>query len=126
MAVREQQTPSARRHRADPAAVTRCCAPPSTTRVPAASALHYAPIHRALGDPTRLEILGLLAATGDPLCVCELQTRFDLTQPTISHHVRVLREAGLISGTRRGPWNYYRLERGRLREAMALLDALGG
>lgn len=62
---------------------------------------------KALADPTRLRMLDLLAQQGQPLCVCDITSQFDLHQPTISHHLRILREAGLISGEKRGVWSYY-------------------
>jgi ArsR family transcriptional regulator len=62
---------------------------------------------KALADPTRLRVLDLLARQREPLCVCEITPRFDLRQPTISHHLRILREAGLIGGEKRGVWSYY-------------------
>ncbi len=62
---------------------------------------------KALADPTRLRMLDLLAQQAHPLCVCDITSQFDLHQPTISHHLRILREAQLISGERRGVWSYY-------------------
>ena len=62
---------------------------------------------KALGDPTRLAIVNQLAAS-DECCVCNLEP-LGLTQPTISHHLKILREAGLVESTRRGTWAYYRL-----------------
>lgn len=62
---------------------------------------------RALGDPSRLEIFRLIAAQSEPICACDVVARFDLTQPTISHHLKVLRDAGLITAARRGVWAYY-------------------
>lgn len=64
----------------------------------------------ALGDETRLKMVMLLARH-EALCVCELQQAFDLGQPTISHHLKILREAGLVDVTRRGTWAYYALRR---------------
>ena len=65
---------------------------------------------KAVADPTRLRLLSLIGAhAGSEACVCDLTGEFDLTGPTISHHLKVLREAGLISGERRGTWIYYRL-----------------
>jgi ArsR family transcriptional regulator len=75
-------------------------------------------LFKALGDATRLEIVGLLAGANRELCACELEARFDLSQPTVSHHLRVLREAGIVSAQRRGTWVHYALRpevRGRLR-----------
>jgi ArsR family transcriptional regulator len=62
---------------------------------------------RALADPTRLRMLDLLAQQSVPLCVCEITDQFAQQQPTISHHLRLLREAGLISMEKRGTWSYY-------------------
>jgi ArsR family transcriptional regulator len=80
----------------------------------AAAVKDYAALFRALGDETRLEIVGLLAAAGGELCVCEIEPRFALSQPTISHHLRLLREAGVVSSERRGTWVYYALDRDRV------------
>lgn len=62
---------------------------------------------KALADETRLRMLELLILHGDALCVCEITEQFDLSQPTISHHLRLLREAALIRGEKRGTWMYY-------------------
>ena len=75
----------------------------------------------ALADPTRVAIINSLSAA-DEVCVCNLTATFDLSQPTISHHLKILREAGLVESTRRGTWAYYRL----VPEAIdALRGALG-
>src|SRR5438309_9591473 len=73
---------------------------------------------KALADRTRVATVNSLSAA-DEVCVCNLTATFDLSQPTISHHLRILREAGLVESTRRGTWSYYRL----VREA---IDALRG
>jgi ArsR family transcriptional regulator, arsenate/arsenite/antimonite-responsive transcriptional repressor len=75
---------------------------------------------RALADPTRLGIVNRLAAA-DELCVCDLTECFGLSQPTISHHLRVLRDAGLVEGRRQGTWSYYRLDRDALGDLAAAL-----
>jgi len=76
-----------------------------------------------MGDPVRLRLLSLIAShDGGEACVCELTGVFDLTGPTISHHLKVLREAGLINGERRGTWVYYRVVPDRLRQVSALFD----
>jgi ArsR family transcriptional regulator len=62
---------------------------------------------KALGDPTRLRMLDLLAQQSAPICVCDITPLFDQNQPTISHHLRLLREAGLIDTEKRGIWSYY-------------------
>jgi ArsR family transcriptional regulator len=64
-------------------------------------------VYKALADPTRLEILRLLAAQRGPTCVCDVVDHFGLAQPTISHHLRVLREAGLLRASKIGLWSFY-------------------
>ena len=81
------------------------CAP-----LDAAQAGVAAPMFKALGDPVRLRLLSMIAsAGGGEVCVCDLSGEFDLTGPTISHHLKVLREAGLVHSDRRGTWVYYRV-----------------
>jgi ArsR family transcriptional regulator, arsenate/arsenite/antimonite-responsive transcriptional repressor len=76
---------------------------------------------KALADPTRVAIINALS-TAEEVCVCNLTETFDLSQPTISHHLKILREAGLVESSRRGTWAYYRL----VPEAIAALrGALG-
>ena len=76
---------------------------------------------KALADPTRVAIVNSLSAAAE-VCVCNLTDAFDLSQPTISHHLKILREAGLVESSRRGTWAYYRL----VPEAIAALrGALG-
>jgi ArsR family transcriptional regulator len=65
---------------------------------------------KALADPTRIEILRLVGAQPGPTCVCDIVEHFDLSQPTISHHLKILREAGLLSQSRIGIWSFYALE----------------
>lgn len=77
---------------------------------------------KALSDPVRLRLLSLIAACGDDNpCVCDLLCNFELSPPTISHHLKVLRLAGLIDCERRGTWVYYRVDRSALNRAGALL-----
>lgn len=100
-----------------------CCAPLVETPLDAAAASDLSRVLKALADPARLRLLSLIGAhAGGEACVCELTEAFDLTQPTISHHLRVLREAGLIDSERRGTWVYYRVRPetlGRLGELFA-------
>jgi len=81
-----------------------CCGSP----LAAGEAEELAARFKALADPTRVAIVNRLG-TADEVCVCELNAEFDLSQPTISHHLKLLREAGLVADTRRGTWAYYRL-----------------
>ncbi|HUX88686.1 MAG TPA: metalloregulator ArsR/SmtB family transcription factor [Chloroflexota bacterium] len=80
--------------------------------------------YRALGDETRLQIVRLLAQQTDPLCVCHLEASFELSQPTISHHLKVLREAGLVTTERHGVWIYYQLDRERFQTLRDLFEAV--
>jgi ArsR family transcriptional regulator len=86
-----------------------CCVPIDGDGLSAAEAVALARVFKALADPVRLRLLSMIAgAEGGEACVCELTVAFDVSGPTISHHLRVLREAGLIEGDRRGTWIYYR------------------
>jgi len=85
-------------------------APVTESALDARQATAVAPMFKALGDPVRLRLLSMIAsAGGGEVCVCDLSGEFDLTGPTISHHLKVLREAGLVDCDRRGTWVYYRV-----------------
>lgn len=79
---------------------------------------------KALADPTRLQMIGILTKSADPVCVCDFTAAFDLSQPTISHHMAKLREAGLVGVSKVGIWAYYRLNDKLDSRTRALLDAL--
>jgi ArsR family transcriptional regulator len=101
-----------------------CCAPLTRAPLSADRAGPLAATFKALGDPVRLRLVSLIAShAGGEVCVCDLTGAFDLTGPTISHHLRVLREAGVIDCERRGTWVYYRLVPGVLGRLSTLLDA---
>lgn len=85
----------------------KCCEP--RRRVKARDTKRFAQTFKALADETRLEIVGLLAAAKGELCACDIERHFDVTQSTISHHLRMLRDAGLVDVERRGTWAYYSL-----------------
>ncbi|WP_433574826.1 ArsR/SmtB family transcription factor [Nocardia brasiliensis] len=90
------------------ASTTGCCGPSLTTPLAPDAAAELAAAFKALGDPVRLRLLSLIASRpGEEVCVCELTPQFEQSQPTISHHLKVLREAGLIDCERRGTWVYY-------------------
>jgi ArsR family transcriptional regulator, arsenate/arsenite/antimonite-responsive transcriptional repressor len=102
-----------------------CCPPITEASLDAGQAADLARMFKALGDPTRLRLLSRItsAAEGE-ICVCDITgDAFDVSGPTISHHLKVLREAGLIDGERRGTWVYYRPVATNLRQLAALLDA---
>lgn len=84
-----------------------CLLPVSVEPLPAAERDELVAVLRALGEPMRLEIYRLIAAQEAPLCVCDIVERFPLQQPTISHHLKVLREAELVTVSRQGKWAYY-------------------
>lgn len=92
-----------------PVLVTECC-PPATHRRPRVAG-QYVPLFKALGDETRIAIVALLAAVKGEICVCDIERHFELSQATISHHLKVLKDAGLVRGERRGTWVYYELDR---------------
>jgi len=97
----------------------RSARPPKVGDTTAAAA-----IFRALADPQRLRILATIAQCDEEICVCDLNCCVKLLQPTVSHHLKVLREGGLIEGTRRANWVYYRLADGareRIQESLAFV-----
>ncbi len=83
------------------------------------------PLLKALADPVRLRLMSLVAAhAGGEACVCDLNEAFDLSQPTISHHLKVLHEAGLLGRTKRGTWVYYRLQPTALADLATMLGGV--
>jgi ArsR family transcriptional regulator, arsenate/arsenite/antimonite-responsive transcriptional repressor len=103
------------------AAMDACCAPLTHDPLTADQAVELSRLFKAMADPVRLRLLSLIASHGGgEACVCDLTGAFDLTAPTISHHLKVLRESGLITGERRGTWVYYRVHP----EVLARLSAV--
>lgn len=106
--------------------VPTCCAPISDAPLTPDEAADLSTPFKALGDPVRLQLLSMIAShAGGEVCVCDLTPAFELSGPTISHHLRVLREAGLIDHQRRGTWVYYWALPEKL-NALAQLLAIGG
>jgi ArsR family transcriptional regulator len=100
-----------------------CCSPLVQEPLSLEHAESIAPLLKALADPVRLRLLSLVASrAGQEACVCDLNEAFDLSQPTISHHLKVLHEVGLLDRSKRGVWVYYRAKP----EALASLGALLG
>ena len=92
-----------------PADTAACCSPLAAGSLSADQAEQVAPLLKALADPVRLRLMSLVASdAGGEACVCELNDAFDLSQPTISHHLKVLHDAGLLDRDKRGVWVYYR------------------
>ena len=100
-----------------------CCAPLTAAPLSMEQAEQVAPLLKALADPVRLRLLSLVASRqGGEACICDLNAAFELSQPTISHHMKVLDEAGLVDRDKRGVWVYYRIRP----QALAGLAALIG
>ena len=86
-----------------------CCAPISASALGHEDAESLSALLRVLADPARLQIVSLLASAGGEVCVCDLTAPLGLSQPTVSHHMKQLREGGFVSSERRGKWVFYRL-----------------
>lgn len=100
-----------------------CCAPLLREPMTPEQAEHVAPLLKALADPVRLRLMSLVSSyEGGEACVCDLANAFELSQPTISHHLKILHEIGLLERSKRGVWVYYRARP----EALAVLAALIG
>lgn len=109
---------------ADQTDAASCATRPTELRLSADAADRLAGLSKALGHPVRIQIVEMLGRYGGKVCVCDIERHFDLKQPTISHHLRVLREAGIIDGEQRGLWVYYYIKPGALDPLRQLLGAL--
>jgi ArsR family transcriptional regulator, arsenate/arsenite/antimonite-responsive transcriptional repressor len=108
---------------ADPLA---CCAPLARRPMTEEQATQVAPLLKAIADPVRLRLMSMvLSHEGGEACVCDLTPAFDLSQPTISHHLKVLHEAGLLDREKRGVWVYYQARPEAMRALMALFATVG-
>jgi ArsR family transcriptional regulator, arsenate/arsenite/antimonite-responsive transcriptional repressor len=107
-----------------PQAVAACCTPLLREPLPAGQAADLAHILKALADPTRLRLVSMVAAhEGGEACVCELTDPLGLTQPTISHHLKILVDAGIFTRDKRGKWAYYAIVPATLNALAAVLSA---
>ena len=102
-----------------------CCEPRDVKPLPRATSESIAGIAKALSDPTRIEILRLLGGQDGALCACDIVEPMSLSQPTVSHHLRVLKEAGLVSSAKSGLWVFYEADPRAIR-AIESLAGLGG
>ncbi|ORB70144.1 ArsR/SmtB family transcription factor [Mycobacterium scrofulaceum] len=101
-----------------------CCPTLGTAAMAEAQATDLAAMFKALGDPVRLRMLSLIAShPGGEACVCEISATFDLSQPTISHHLKLLRSAGLVDCERRGTWVYYWVIPAALQQLSSVLQS---
>ena len=116
MAVDLELAPKQKRPAGEP-----CCEPVVYPDVERQQAERMAQIAKALADPVRLQLVDVLRKHAGKVCVCELVPLFDLSQPTVSHHLKVLRDAGLVASERRGLWAYYYVNPEALKELSAWL-----
>ena len=98
-----------------------CCEPVAYPDVERAQGLRMAEVAKALGDPIRLQLVDVLRKHAGKVCVCELVPLFDISQPTLSHHLKKLREAGIVDSERQGLWAYYYVRPDALKELSAWL-----
>lgn len=98
-----------------------CCAPVVYPEVEREQAERMATVGKALGDPIRVQLVDVLRKHAGRVCVCELVPLFDVAQPTVSHHLRVLRDAGIVDCERRGLWAYYYIRPDTMKELSAWL-----
>jgi ArsR family transcriptional regulator len=117
MAIELQLSPKQKRPAGEP-----CCEPLVQPDLDRPQADRMAAVAKALADPVRLQLVDLLRKHAGEVCVCELVPLFDLSQPTVSHHLKVLREAGLVDSERRGLWAYYYVTPESLEELTAWLS----
>ena len=103
-----------------------CCSPMTSEPLSESAAAGVVPMLKALADPARLRLLSLVAShEGGEACVCDLNEAFDLSQPTVSHHLKVLHDAGLLDREKRGVWVYYRVNPRALADLGALIGSAG-
>jgi ArsR family transcriptional regulator len=122
MAVDLELAPKTKRPAGQP-----CCEPVVYPDVERDHAIRMADVAKALGDPVRLQLMSMIASAPDgEICVCDLTPAFELSGPTISHHLKTLREAGLVDSDRRGTWVYYRARPAIMRQLAALLTVDAG
>ncbi|MFI5958067.1 ArsR/SmtB family transcription factor [Cryptosporangium sp. NPDC051539] len=108
-----------------PLAMEACCSPATGGVLDADAAAALARVFKALGDPTRVRLVSLIAASdGAEACICDLTEPVGLSQPTVSHHMKLLTEAGLVEREQRGKWAYYRIASGAPGALAAITSAI--
>jgi ArsR family transcriptional regulator, arsenate/arsenite/antimonite-responsive transcriptional repressor len=117
MPVDLELTPKQKRPAGEP-----CCEPVVYPDIEREQAERMALVAKALGDPIRMQLVDVLRHHAGKVCVCELVPLFDLSQPTVSHHLKILRDAGIVDSERRGLWAYYYVIPGALEELSAWLS----
>ena len=117
MAVDLQLAPKTKRPAGEP-----CCEPVAYPDIERETAERMSRVAKALGDPIRMQLVDVLRKHAGEVCVCELVPLFELSQPTVSHHLKVLRDAGIVGSERRGLWAYYYVNPEALEEVSAWLS----
>lgn len=102
-----------------------CCAPLGAPTLDEDEAVATAELFKALADPARVRIVNLLATSSEPVCACELYEPLGLAQPTVSHHLKKLTDAGLLGREQRGKWAYFSLQRDAVEKLAAVADLKG-
>jgi ArsR family transcriptional regulator len=102
-----------------------CCAPLASPTITTDEAAATASLFRALGDPHRVQIVNRLATAGEPVCACDIFSALGLSQPTVSHHLKKLTEAGLVDREQRGKWAYFSLNADAARTLASVVDLKG-
>jgi ArsR family transcriptional regulator, arsenate/arsenite/antimonite-responsive transcriptional repressor len=102
-----------------------CCSPLAAPTMSDDEAVATADVFKALADPARVRIVNVLATGGEPVCVCNLLEPLGLSQPTVSHHLKKLLDAGLLEREQRGKWAYFSLKRGAAEKLAAVVDMRG-
>jgi ArsR family transcriptional regulator, arsenate/arsenite/antimonite-responsive transcriptional repressor len=118
MAVDLELAPKQKRPIGEP-----CCEPVAYPDIERKQAERMGRVAKALGDPIRVQLVDVLRKHAGKVCVCELVPLFDLSQPTVSHHLKVLRDAGIVGSERRGLWAYYYVNPNALEEVSAWLSS---
>ena len=117
MSIDLELTPKQKRPPGEP-----CCEPVVYPEIEREGAERIAGVAKALGDPIRMQLVDVLRKHAGKVCVCELVPLFDLSQPTVSHHLKVLREAGIVGSERQGLWAYYYVKPEALEELSAWMS----
>jgi len=102
-----------------------CCAPLAQPTLSEQEAEATAELFKALGDPARVRIVNLIATAGDAVCACDFNDALGLAQPTVSHHLKKLSDAGLLEREQRGKWAYFSLRRDAVEKLAAVADMKG-
>ena len=102
-----------------------CCAPLAAPLLDEEEAVATAELFKALGDPARVRIVNTLATSAEPVCACEFEPALGLSQPTVSHHLKKLTDAGLLEREQRGKWAYFSLKRDAVEKLATVADLKG-